>query len=277
MKKDKEKIIQSDLSRLLKKYAKSDVIFTMEKEYQATSTRMIEVALIDDNAFLKKLKPNEKAVKNLADSIKDNGMIAPLVLRAKKDHYEVIIGRKRLFSARLAGMKQVPCLVHEYTDEETLLILLAVTRDEHDTNAVEMAFIAQQLVQNYHYTQGQIALLAHLSRPQITNMLRLLNLPDSVIASIAAGRIQYGHARSLITLPESMILEMAKQIEAEKLTVREVEDAVSLMKGKLTNEKPYHDVEAIYDARFVVKKNTLHITFKDAHHLKDFIEHIKRK
>lgn len=277
MKKDKEKIIQSDLSGLLKKYSKSDVIFTMEKEYQTASTRMIDVALIDDNTFLKKLKPNDKAVKILADSIKDNGVIAPLVLRAKKDHYEVIIGRKRLFAARSAGLKQVPCLVHDYNDEETLLILLAVTRDEHDTNAVEMALIAQQLVSAYHYSQGQIATLAHLSRPQITNMLRLLNLPDSVVNSIAAGRIQYGHARSLITLPESMILEMAKQIENDKLTVRQVEEAVALLKGKLTNEAPYHDVEAIYGAHFKAKRNILHITFKDEQHLKDFIEHIKKK
>lgn len=277
MKKDKEKIIQSDLSRLLKKYSKSDVIFTMEKEYQSASTRMIDVALIDDNSILKKLKPSEKAVKVLADSIKDNGVIAPLVLRAKKDHYEVVIGRKRLFAARSAGLKQIPALIHDYTDEETLLILLAVTRDEHDANAVEMALIAQQLVRNYQYTQSQVATLAHLSRPQITNMLRLLHLPDSVIASIASGKIQYGHARTLITLPESMIIDMVKQIELEKLTVRQVEEAVSLMKGKIVTTKPFADIEQKYNAHFKQKQNTLSITFNDETQLQEFIHYLKQK
>ena len=232
MRNGRNKLIQDNLSSLVKKYSQSDVIQTIEREYKAQSAQNIATELIDDNRYLAKVKLSKSKVKSFAEQLAIDPLIEPIIVRPKQEHYEVIIGRKRLFASRRAGVEKVPALVRNYTDEETLLILLAVARDEHNVNVLEIAYICNHLANDFGYTQASLAALTHQSRPQITNIMRLLNLPDNVLRDLNDQKISYGHARALCALPEASIKKIIQEIYTNNLTVREAERLVAKTKGK---------------------------------------------
>ena len=160
------------------------------------------------------------------------------MVRPKGDRYELILGRKRFLGAKKAGILSLPCAIVEVGDEEELLMLLADTRDQRDTNVVEMALICEALQRDFGYTQQTLAELSHQSRSQITNILRILKLPSSIRQSICLGELSYGHARALASLPEKEMGELLDKIESEKLSVRDVESLVRLeKKGHVTDQQ----------------------------------------
>lgn len=276
MRNEKKKLIQDNLSTLLKKYAKTDVIQSIEREYKAHPTQNINTELIDDNRYLSKVKLSPKKVDIFAKQLEIDPFIEPLIVRQKQDHYEVIIGRKRLFAARQAGIEQVPTLIRNYNDEETLLILLAVARDEHKVNVLEIAYVCHHLAKDFGYTQADLAALTHQSRPQITNITRLLNLPDNVLLDLNDQKISYGHARALCALPETSIQKMLKQIYEKNLTVHETERQVAIMKGKKV-DKRFKEITKIHKGKVYVEANKVIVEFKSEADKEKFLDLISKK
>ena len=145
MKGAKKKIIQEDLSSLIRKFSQNDVIAEMEKEYANRPTSTISASQIDDSPFLKRAKIPERTVARFAKAIQERGIFAPLIVRPKLSHYELVLGRKRFHGGKRANIQEFPCVVREISDEEVLLMLLADVRDQRDANVVEMALIFEKL------------------------------------------------------------------------------------------------------------------------------------
>ncbi len=208
----------------MRKFARNDVIAELEKEYQNDGGRLLPLSSIDDNKVVRSVRPSKSSTEHFAKGISERGLYNPLVVRPSYGRYELILGRKRYYGARLAGLSEVPCVITEKDDEETLLMLLADIRDQKDSNVVEMALVYQALSREFGYSQQTLSSLSHASRSQVTNILRLLKLPEPVLRMIADGKLTYGHARSLVPLAYNDCLDLAEMAAGRGLSVRETEE-----------------------------------------------------
>lgn len=274
MKKDNNRIIKQNLSTLLKKFSKNDVIVKMEKEYNSSSAKVLQTILIDDNSVLKEVKNNDKDVKMLTESILANGILTPLVVRPKNDHYEIILGRKRLMAAKLLNLREVPAIIRDINDEEMLIMLLAFMRDNHDINAVGIAILCDRLTKEYRYTQQSLADLTHQSRSQITNTLRLLNLPKHVLDEISSSQLSYGHAKAIATLPESVINNFVEKIHAENLSVRTIERMVANYKHSPNLIAKEKKLEKKFKAEVKTLRKSITLKFQTEEELKAFVDEL---
>ncbi|MDR1833689.1 MAG: ParB/RepB/Spo0J family partition protein, partial [Propionibacteriaceae bacterium] len=174
----------------------------------------------------------EAELERLAESIADFGLLQPIVVRPPKDgKYELVMGERRLRAAQLAGLDVIPAIVRETADEDMLRDALLENIHRVQLNPLEQAAAYQQLMRDFGVTQEELAKRLKVSRSQISNTLRLLALPAGAQRRVAAGVLSAGHARALLALdtPEEME-DLAKRIVAEGLSVRSVEELISLRK-----------------------------------------------
>lgn len=172
------------------------------------------------------------ALEELAESIRRHGVLQPLLVQEKGNHYEIIAGERRWRAAKLAGLKEVPVIIKEFSSEEAMEIALIENIQREDLNAVEEAQAYFTLIQEFHLKQEEVAEKVGKSRAAIANRLRLLKLPKEVLDLLEEGKLSEGHARALLSLdqPDRQI-EAAKQVVELQLTVRETEKLVKdLMK-----------------------------------------------
>lgn len=180
---------------------------------------------------------NEEKIQELADSIREHGIIQPIVVRKKKKGYEIVAGERRWRASMKAGLAEVPCLVRELTDEQNMLIAIIENMQREDLNPVEEAEGLQQMISNFGMTQEQVSKSVGKSRPYITNSLRLLKLPDYIIEKLSEGVISAGHGRTLVSIEdESMRKQIFTKVLEENLSVRETEKLVAEM-GKPAKKK----------------------------------------
>ena len=180
---------------------------------------------------------NEEKIQELADSIRQHGIIQPIVVRKKKKGYEIVAGERRWRASMKAGLAEVPCLVRELTDEQNMLIAIIENMQREDLNPVEEAEGLQQMISNFGMTQEQVSKSVGKSRPYITNSLRLLKLPDYIIEKLSEGVISAGHGRTLVSIEdESMRKQIFTKVLEENLSVRETEKLVAEM-GKPAKKK----------------------------------------
>ena len=250
----KKPLLQESLNELIQKFSQQDVIAVMEKEYQSAPSRLIPLSLIDDTPYIAEVAYPEDEIALFSAGLKEKGFYNPLVVRPKKEgRYELILGRKRYFGALKAGILSVPCAVKEAGDEELLLMLLADTSDQRDSNVIELAFTYEALQRKFGYTQDTLAKLSHQSRPQVTNVLRMLKLPKEIRRMISVKELSYGHAKAIASLEEKDIRAAVKAIKTKNLSVRATEEYVS---GKLSGA--LDKAEADYE---VVEENATSVTF----------------
>ncbi|MCQ2792113.1 MAG: ParB/RepB/Spo0J family partition protein [Bacilli bacterium] len=215
---------KNQLSKLVNRFSKSYVIEEMERNLRQAKETELLVTNIDDNAIIKSaIIPNE-TLKNIADSISKTGLNHPLIVRPKKNYYEIIFGRKRLLAMKKYKIYKAPARIINVNNEEMLFMLLADNRGQRNANIIETALVLKELSEKYHYNQATLGELAHQSRSQITNILRLLNLPKWIIDDISIGKLTYGHAKAIASLPETTIEDFVRKIYEEKLSVREIEE-----------------------------------------------------
>jgi len=172
---------------------------------------------------------DEDQLTELALSIKEVGLLQPPVVRAiGNGKYQLIMGERRFRAAKLAGLKSIPVIIRQTTDDQLLREALIENIHRSQLNPLEEGAAYQQLLTDFSYTHDELAAKLSKSRPAITNTMRLLNLPPSVQRKVAAGVISAGHARALLSLTDEKEIEnLANRIVAEGLTVRAVEEIVS--------------------------------------------------
>lgn len=195
---------------------------------------------------------NEDSLLELSESIKIHGIVQPLIVSKKKDYYEIIAGERRWRAAKLAGLKEVPVIIKDYSPQEIMEVALIENIQREDLNPVEEARAYQGLIKEYNLKQDEVAEKVSKSRTAITNSLRLLKLDDRVLDLLVNESISSGHARALLSLPDKeQQYSVATQIFDEKLSVRETEKLVKSIinptkkapKKELKNDFVYRDIE----------------------------------
>ena len=183
---------------------------------------------IDDikpNASQPRKSFDEEKLEELAASIEAHGLIQPIVLRKLGKGYEIVAGERRWRAARMAGLKEVPCIVKELSDEENMLLAIIENMQREDLNPIEEAEGIKQMIDTYGLTQEQVSYSVGKSRPYITNSLRLLKLPGKVQELTATGEITTGHARALASIKsQQKQIDLAVRAARDGLSVRQIEN-----------------------------------------------------
>lgn len=203
---------------------------------------------------------DETALEELAESIRQHGVLQPLLVRPLPGGgYQLVAGERRYRASRIAGLREVPVVIRELSDVETMEIAIIENLQREDLNPIEEAEGLQALIDRCGFTQDQVAASVGKSRPAIANSLRLLKLPPEVREMTKSGAISAGHARALLGLPnEALIHAAAEQIVSHKLTVRDVEKlAKRSQQEACTAPKPRSRRDAFYDEVELALKETL--------------------
>lgn len=200
---------------------------------------------------------SEEAMRELADSIAQHGVLQPLLVRPLlSGGYQIVAGERRWRASRMAGLATVPALIRELTDSEVMQIALIENLQREDLKPLEEAQGYQALMEEFGFTQDEISKSVGKSRPAVTNALRLLNLPEAVRGMLAHGDLSAGHARTLLSFKdEAAMLAAAKRVVAEGLSVRELEK----MAKKANAEKP----EAVRSTRRIRYYDEAELALRD--------------
>ena len=192
----------------------------------------LEVDRIASNPSQPRRSFDEAKIDELANSVRDQGIIQPLVVRRVGDGYELIAGERRLRAARKAGLREVPVIVREASNSETLQLALLENLQREDLNPIEEAAAYQRLQEEFELSQEEIAQKVGKSRPAVANCMRLLLLPKEVQQEVARGQLPAGQARALLGLEnEAMVLAAAHNVIAKGLSTRETERLVKRLKS----------------------------------------------
>ena len=183
--------------------------------------REIEIGRIRPNPHQPRTHFDETAIDELADSIAERGVLQPILLRASGDGFEIVAGERRWRAAQRAGLHAIPAIVRAIDDSATAELALIENIQREDLNAIEEAEGYRQLVNRYGHTQEAVAKIVHKSRSHVANLLRLLDLPESVRQSLMRGDINMGHARAIAAAPDPEAL--TREVVAKGLSVRQAE------------------------------------------------------
>ena len=222
-----------DVSPKASKQTKTGAVTKTEVVKKVEQT--LNINRIEPNKNQPRKEFTEDALQELADSIKQFGVIEPLVVVKRKGYYELIAGERRWRAARLAGLKEVPVVIKDYDDQQIVEIALIENIQREDLNPIEEAHAYERLIQEFNLTQDEVAERVSKSRTTVTNALRLLKLTEKVQQMLIDDMLSTGHVRALITITEPQLqYETAMYIFDKKLSVRETESYVK----KLLNKKP---------------------------------------
>ena len=214
-----------------------DVFLTADSPAGSHTDIEIPVSSIVPGKYQPRSEFDEEALNALAESIKEKGVLQPLLVRKKDDKYEIIAGERRWRAAQKAGLEKLPVIIKDLNDKEVLEVALVENLLRENLSAIEEAEGFQRLIDEFSHTQEALSQIVGKSRSHIANTLRLLSLPDSIKEMIKEGKLSAGHARCLIGLENAE--ELAKTIIQKDLSVRQVEELVNRLKekGDKTEEK----------------------------------------
>ena len=219
------------------------------EEIASTSAVKLKIMDIEPNRDQPRKIFDEDALAELADSIAKHGVIQPLLVRPMPDgSYQLVAGERHWRASRMAGLTEVPVVIKELSDDEAMALALIENLQREDLNAIEEAQGIKALMDTLSLTQDEAAERVGKSRPAVANALRLLKLPDSVIALVSDGKLSPGHARALLGFKDEQdIIETADLIIEKGLTVRDVEKLVKKRNKEPKAEKPAARRASYYD------------------------------
>ena len=201
-----------------------------EKKSSDKPADLVNINLIKASPFQPRTEFDEEALRALADSVKEKGVLQPLLVRKVGNDYELIAGERRLRASKLAGLSEVPVIVREMTDQEVLEVALVENLLRENLTAIEEAEGLQRLIDEFSHTQEALSKIIGKSRSHIANTLRLLTLPESVQNLVKEGKLSAGQARSLVGLENAE--DLAQLIIKKDLNVRQVEELVNKLKNR---------------------------------------------
>src|SRR3989344_1607722 len=261
----------------------------------AATLAEISVDLIKPNPWQPRKVFNEQALQELSDSIKEHGILQPLVVVPLPDGtYQLVVGERRLRASKLAGLTKVPAVIRDYLEENKKLELALIENiQRHNLDPIEEALAYKQLIDEYNLTQEEVAKKVGKGRTTVTNMLRLLNLPLKIQNALAEGKITEGHGRALLgLLAAEKQLAMMEQIILQQMTVRQVEDKVREMlerpkqvkapRGPVDPESAAleSDLRSKFGTKVKVQKSgqagKITIEFFSQEELQNFLDKVKR-
>jgi ParB family chromosome partitioning protein len=197
------------------------------------ATQQVDIGLVRDNRFQPRQAYPEAGLGELMASIKENGFLQPILVRKTSDGYEVIAGERRLKAARKLGLEKVPVVVREASDKEALVLAIVENVQREELNPVEKAESYRRLIDEFQYSQEEVAQSVGKDRATVANLLRVLKLPREIQKGLFDGKISEGHARALLAV-EDANAQMLLYLESVKkgYSVREVEDRAKTVTGR---------------------------------------------
>ena len=226
---------EEDVEQVKKKVSRSS---KTKKKEETKKELTLPIDKIEPNPDQPRNQFDEDTLQELADSIKQYGMLQPILVTPKDDFYEIIAGERRWRAAKAAGLKEVPAVLKEYSRQEAMEISLIENVQRADLNPIEEALAYQQLIREFDLTQEEIAARVAKSRVAITNTMRLLKLDEQIQNMLIQGVITSGHARAFLSLEDKGLqLKAAKEVLDKKLSVRETEKLVKRMQREAAGEK----------------------------------------
>lgn len=209
---------------------------------------IVKITMVEPNRKQPRKNFDEDALQELSDSIRQFGLIQPILVQDKKDHYEIIAGERRWRAAKMAGLKEIPVIIRNYSDQEIMEISLIENIQREDLNPIEEAQAYKRLLTEFNLKQDEVAERVSKSRAAVTNSIRLLKLDDRVQQMVIDDMISTGHARALLAVEDKEEqYTLAQKIFDEKLSVREIEKLVkNLHKAEKPSKKDDKTMQAIY-------------------------------
>ena len=216
-----------------------------EELTQDDSLRTLKLRDVEPNPNQPRREFDPAALEELAESIRQNGIITPITVRKVDDRYQIIAGERRWRASRMAGLEDIPAYVLEVDEREAYQYALVENLQRQDLNPIEEALGYRRLMDDYGYSQEKAGEKVGRSRPYITNALRLLSLPQLICDMIASGALSAGHGRALVVLDEQRAMEAAKSILEKELSVRETEALVKRMLEDTPDEEEEKKEDAV--------------------------------
>lgn len=265
-------------------------------DLESIESKIYETATNEEivNISIDELRPNpyqprkvfdEEALKDLADSIKEHGIIQPIIVKKSIKGYEIIAGERRFRASKLAGLEKIPAIIRDFTDEQMMEIALLENLQRENLNAIEEAIAYNKMIERLGITQDELAKKVGKSRSHVTNIIGLLRLPDVVQKMLIDSKITMGHARALSKLEkDEEIIELANKIVDENLPVRQTEEDLSSRnlekKVKMTrtssksNEFKYVEdlLRDKLDTKVKIKEKKIEISFTNTADLNRILE-----
>ncbi len=233
----------------------------------------VDVSMIRPNPF--QVRRDFSGIDELADSIKETGVLQPILLKRDEAGYMLIAGERRWRAALKAGLRRIPAIVKELNEREAAVITLIENVMRDDLSPIELAEDLEKLRKNYSLSHEELAKISGMDRSSVTNLLRLLNLPKKIKDALHKGEINYGQARALLSIEDPIrMMKVFENLRKANITVRETEDLVRKEKGGKSTEIRVleEDLSRILGAKVMVGKKVLKIYFKDRKNLERLIE-----
>ena len=248
----------------------------------------LPIAQVKPNTNQPRTHFDESALAELAESIRENGVLQPLLVRKKGQNYEIIAGERRYQASKLAGLDEVPVIIKDVDDQKMMELALIENLQRSDLNPIEEAKGYQQLIKKSKMTQEALAKAVSKSRSSITNSLRLLDLPEEVQQFLFEGKMTAGHARAILAVPfEEQRIKLAEKVVAEQLSVRATENLAPLFSvgdepkparpvTPQSYKKAARVLRQVFNTNVRVKqlrgKNKIEIEFKDEEQLSHILQ-----
>ena len=219
---EKKRGLGKGLDALLGQSTGSNQVSSLEN----SSLTMLSIDLIERGSFQPRRDFDQDALQSLADSIKSQGLVQPILVRsvANKNSYEIVAGERRWRAAQIAGLHDIPVIIKDVSDNEAMCLALIENIQREDLNPLEEAGALERLINEFEMTHDAVADAVGRSRPAVSNLLRLLELDDSVKKMLETGKLDMGHARALLSLSPDKQLESATKIVKQGLSVRATEN-----------------------------------------------------
>lgn len=243
----------------------------------------IDISKIRPNPYQPRRNFDEQGLQELADSIKENGVFQPILVRKSLNGYELVAGERRLRASKMANKKDIPAIVVDFNDRQMMEISLLENIQRKDLSPIEEASAYNQLIRKLNYTQDELAKRIGKSRANVTNLLRLLNLPDEVKKLVNENKLSYGQARTLLSLDdEDKIVDMAKKAVKQGLSVRQLErlcseETVEPKKKKVVKKDPFMEdvkdrLQRMFSTKVEISKKDISIQYNDIEDLNRILE-----
>ncbi len=199
--------------------------------------KTLRVSEIEPNRLQPRKNFNEEAIASLAESVKEHGIIQPLLVRPYNNSYQIVAGERRWRAAKMLAMEEIPVIIKELSDAEAMQLALIENLQREDLNPIEEASGYKELVETYNMKQEELGKLFGKSRSSVSNLMRLLNLPEEVQEYLKEGLVTVGHAKILLGVEDKVILmELADRVAQGRLTVRQLEVIVTGMKRSKSSD-----------------------------------------
>lgn len=244
----------------------SEIINDIEQNSSKREQIEIEISAIRPNPYQPRRYFDQEKLDELTESIKIHGVFTPVILKKSIQGYEIVAGERRTRAAKQAGLKSIPAIIVDFSDDQMFEIALLENIQRENLNAIEEAQAYQMMMEKFSFTQEQLAKRLGKSRTHIANLLRLLNLDITLQNYVLEGKLSMGHVRPLITLDKEKALQIANRAIEEKLSVREVENIVKgieLSKIKKNTPKVKKNPQYTYVEDLIRKKLRTRVKVED--------------